>query len=394
VIRRHLLAQLPLLVGLAILSSLPMAASRGQTAADPSVDIEGTIVSIREGILEIRPTLQHSPERVSVGDATDIVSESQITQSALRPGMRIGCGGRYSAATGLTVGFAEVADRPIGELKAKSVGMEIHADQGWARLPSATLKSVSPLIVTDDAGKDYKLTLGPRTRFFRIQKQGPDYLLIGTRVQVSGLRAPDGVIQASSVTPERDDPKPGSMFGTVQRVDGNILTVLPRYATDAVSVAVAPACKTQRERVLLPEQFHVGDRVTVWGERHPAAAGGGGSGSGDDVLAIAVLVGPGRFPSDQGDGAPVFLSGTLKALEPDVLLKLPSGETVTVIVPGQIILATLLPARSTEIAPGAEALFVLKRPDAAVAVSGRSTQKPFLATSIVLDAPPYAGYGR
>jgi len=345
----------------------------------PKTQLEGTILSIRGNIYVLRPSLRPKITRVLIGPKTEVMAYERTNAAVLKPGMRIAAGGRYAKETGLRVRWIEAAEKPIGHLKGKRTGIRTSPDGKWGNT-GGTLKTVQPFVIRDDEGKEIKLTLSPDANIWHDFLVDRRNLLIGTRVFVSGTTAPDGVVQAESVAPNRDHSATGTMFGRILGVRGRTLVVQPRYTDDRIQVDLARNVTLQREIRLDPDTIKVGDRVTFWGEQRNRPYDQPRS---DDLKAIALLVGPGMYPRSTGKGGGSVLRGRLTALEPDVRFRVDGGKTIKIVVPAQMITARLVPVRPSDVRAGSSAMLVLSRlPD------GR-----FSASSVVLDASPWVGYG-
>lgn len=353
-------------------------------------EVEGTVVSIRGNILHIRPTLRPRLARVSFSDQTEIVGSRRVTRDFLKPGMRVICGGTYDAqAKTLHPFWLETAVTPIGYLKDKRVGMEISPDGGFA-MAGGTLKSAEPLVFTDDAGTEFTLPTDRLRRVNESYKVDRNGLLIGVRLMALGPIAPDGVMKATTIVPDRNFAAAGAMFGEILSVQGDTITMRPRYTTENLPVTITPDCTIQRETRHDPDTVRVGDEVTFWGQWHrpravpgtsPAAAPSGPR----SLAALALLLGDGRYPSStEGDDPPVFVTGKVTSLDPEVNLTLASsGEKVRILVPAQMPVARLLPLTRRDLKPGSQAMLVLSRDD----------RGGFRVSHIILDASPWVGYG-
>jgi hypothetical protein len=339
--------------------------------------INGTIVSIRGNILAVRPSLRPRLARVSFGEKTVIFAYERTTLSVLKPGMRVAVGGRYSKEEGLHARWIEAAEKPVGYLAQKSSGLQVE-DGGWAR-GVGTLKSVQPFVFRDDAGKVFTAKLDDLRGVWHDFLTDRNGLLIGTRISAEGKLAPDGVLQAASITPDRNYAKAGTMFGEILAVRGETLEVRPRYTSDTLPITFGKNCILLRQISLDPDSIKIGDKVTFWGQQHNHPWDSPRS---SDLLATALLVGKHRYPASEGQEGGVFLTGRVASIDP-VKLTLPNGRTINVIIPGQMPIARLDAIRPGDLKPGRQVMLVLsRRPD------GR-----FQTSHVILDAAPYVGYG-
>lgn len=343
-------------------------------ADDPHVEIFGTIVSLRSNILAIRPSLRPKMTRVSFGDKTDIIAAERASASVLKPGMRVAMGGSYSEQDGFSLRWAEAADKPMGRLKQKSVGIQNNKEQGFA-FAMGTLKSVQPFVFVDDAGKEFTAKTDNLRGVWHDSVGDRNELLIGVRVFIVGKVAPDGVIQAESISPDKDYARAGTMFGTILSVKGDTIEVRPRYTEDTLPVVMPKTCTLLRQNDVDPDSIKVGDSMTFWGMPK--------RGTPQDVLAIALMLGKNRYPASQGDAGGVFVTGKLAALEPSVKLTSADGKSYNIIIPAQMPVVRLEKITEGDLKPGAQVMLVLsRRPDGS-----------FQTTTVVINASPWVGYG-
>lgn len=332
--------------------------------------LEGTIVSIRAGIYQVRPTLRPRLTRVSVSEKTSVVGARRIEATALKPGMRVRMFGPKAPEGSFAPLFLEAAEGRIGALAPPLKALVSEGD--W-QVAAGTIETLDPLVVRDDEGKTLTTHLKSLRGARLLQAEDRRSLLIGMRVEFEGERAPDGVLIASSATPARNQAAVGTMFGQIVSQRGNRLTILPRYATETIDVVRVPGSPVLREIRVEPSAIRVGDAVTFWGKEMP-----------DGFFAYALILGPGRYPvATEGDDAGVYLPGRLTALRPTVRFRPAGGAEKRVIVPGQMILARLEPIPLIAVRPGASVMLVLSRGEG----------DTFQASCIVLDASPWVGYG-
>ncbi len=365
--------------GLAALAAIltPGAMGRAQTAKSPDepTRIDGTIVSIRGDILVVRPSLRHKMTRLSFGANTTIMGFAQATPAILKPGARIMAVGPYSEQGGFHPRWIEAAEKPIGYLAAKSDGLKMD-ENGRARC-IGTLKSVSPFVVVADNGKEMPGKLDRMRGVWRVYSEDRNALLIGVRIEAEGKVAPDGVIQAATISPDRNFAKAGAMFGKILAVQGGTVILQPRYTDDKLTVKMAEGCILQRQVTLDPDSVKTGDAITFWAQQRPDDPTHAG-----DLKAIALLVGKERYPAADSANT-VFATGKLLALEPDVKLQRTDGKIFKIIIPAQMPVVNLQTIPLAALKPGTEAMFVLSR----------NPNGGFKTSAIVLDASPWVGYG-
>lgn len=363
-------------LGLVAASAALLVSSSFSQTPENKGEVYGTVVSLRGNILQMRPSLRPKLTRVSFGDTTEILARRSVDRTFLKPGMRFFMVGPYSAETkSISPFFIEAAKDPLGHLKDKSEGI-VTEDGGWARA-SGTIKSVEPFAFTDDNGKEYTADLMRVRRYFELYRGDRNGLLIGTRLEAVGPISPDGVMQATTIIPDRDFSAVGTMFGTILSVKGKTLTVRPRYTQDKIEVVLKDGCTLQREVAVDPETVKVGATVTFWGQR------GNNPDDKNELLPVALLLGDGRYPAaTEGDEAAKFYTGKLTSLDP-VRFTATSGERLDVVIPAQMAIARLTPIKLSDLKSGAQAMLVLERADG----------DRFICGHVIVDASPWVGYG-
>ena len=377
------------LLGLAAIfgSALGGSAFGSTPAKAPNVkpeEIIGTIVSVRGSILVVRPQNHPKLIRLAVGAKTEIAGDERVDQRALKPGLMVVLGGSYSAAQGFAPRFLEVGTQRIGWMARRTKGVEIDPKDHSASC-SATIKSVSPFVFTDELGKDHTASLSRVRGIWQSTPEDIGSLLIGQRIFALGVPSSDGVLTARSISPEHGFSRNGTMFGTVletpQTIGGRMfLSVRPRFTTDTLSVACRADGTWMRQINLDPDSVTVGQTVTVWGFEHnhpwdrPRT---------EAFEAIALFPGNARYPAAAtGTSGGVFKTGRLTSLDP-VTLALPDGKDVPVVIPGQLIVARLETIAPTDLKAGDQTMLVLtRRPNGS-----------FSTDTVIQDAPPFVGYG-
>lgn len=327
--------------------------------------LRGTIVSVRGGLLIVKPMLRPKLVRVAAVRKTEITGMEPIRATILKPGWSVGYVGQIDGAE-FRMGFMAAAPRPMGVMKTLPFG--------------GVVRSANPLIVHGRDGKDVRLNVGHGVQVMRLYTVDKNSLLIGSRIDVEGNYAPDGVLQADSIQPESEYAASGTMFGTVEKFDGERLTLIPRFTKDRVTVTLAKNVNLLIEHRINPDTIKVGQHVTVWGnfsgDPHPTPSRAG-------LLAIAITLGPGRYPKSSQSSGGAFVTGTIASLDPDVVIKTNKGTRVPIVVPAQLIISRLTHAKRSELRVGADAMFVLKP----------KTSGGFIASQVVLNASPWVGYG-
>jgi hypothetical protein len=322
---------------------------------------------------------------VAFDKRTEIIYYERVSREHLKRGTRIAGGGPYSDKEGWKLRWVEVASNPVSYLQEKSDGLKINKEGNYAN-GHGTLKSVSPFVMVDDKGKEFRPDTSRLRGVWRVNKGDRNTLLIGTRVGIAGVEAPDGVLQAKNIYPDRGQAPFGTMFGTLLSVNGNRVTIRPRFTQETLPVTLTDKCQFLQQVTLDESAVKTGQRLTFWGEprdRTGTRRLRAGEKS-TDLKAFALLFGDNRFPSAQGSDAPGYFTGELVSLDPEVRLKLPKGNSIRVFPTAQMPIARLETIAAAQLQPGRDAMFVLSR----------RADGSFQTSTIILDASPWVGYGQ
>ncbi len=344
-------------------------------AAAPPVraEVEGLILSVRGNMYVVRPSLRPKITRVLIGPSASVIGFSRTKLSTLKPGMRIGIGGSVEPGTGFHPRFIDSGWEALGYLVAPDAPLPTKPGFG---IGFGKLKSVSPFVYTTQDGKSFRADVSKVVNVWTTYRAPRQGLLIGTRIKVMGTMAPDGVVTAQSVEPDRNATRPGTMFAEVVSVNGRQAVIRPKYSAENIPVDLLSSAKYVRENRIDPEEIKVGEPVTLWAEKPNAGR------SSMPVMAIAVLRGPGRYPQSEGDEGGVYYKGRFVSLEPQVVFE-SDGKRMNLVIPAQIIVARLSPAIKKDMAPGQSAMFTLVR----------TPKGGWSAVYVVINASPWVGYG-
>jgi hypothetical protein len=353
---------------------------------EKKVNLSGTIVSVRGNILQIRPRLRPKMVRASFSNQTDITGVRRVDNSKLQVGLYFVGGAAYSkdkeGKESVSFYWLTVGKERIGQLKEANQGIHEQKDEPGFALCAGKVKSLAPFVFVDDAGKEYT---GGIDKIFGTWEAYPgdrNTLLIGVRVDLSGISAPDGVIQASSISPERDYSALGTMFGKILKIQGDMLTIQPRYTKEEMQVSLKMPLTLLFEEKIAPEKIQIGENVTFWGQefkpKNPPPM------PTKIINALALIQGEGRYPSATGENAPVYITGKIASLEPTVTIKTPEGVLYTIHIPAQMPFARLKPLNLGNLRPGAQAMFVLERV---------GNTDAFATQTVIVNASPWVGYG-
>jgi hypothetical protein len=275
-----------------------------------------------------------------------------------------------------------VGQERIGPLKEAKLGIHEQKDEPGFAMCAGKVKSLKPFVFTDDSGKEYTGDIDKIFGTWEAYLSDRNTLLIGVRVELSGIPAPDGVIQASSISPERDYSALGTMFGKILKIKGDTLTIMPRYTKEEMQMTVKQSLTLLFEEKIPPERIQIGEVVTFWGQefkpRTPSPT------PTNVINALALIQGEGRYPSATGENAPVYITGKIASLEPTVTVKTFDGVLYTIHIPAQMPFARLKSISLGNLRPGAQAMFVLERV---------GTTDQFTTQTIIVNASPWVGYG-
>jgi hypothetical protein len=351
---------------------------------EKKVNLSGTIVSVRGNILQIRPSLRPRMVRASFSNQTDITGVRRVDNSKLQVGLYFVGGAAYSkdkeGKESVNFYWLTVGKERIGPLKEARAGIH-EQDPGFA-LCAGKVKSLKPFIFVDDAGKEYTGGIDKIFGTWEAYSGDRNTLLIGVRVDISGIPAPDGVIQVTSISPERDYSALGTMFGKILKIQGNILTIQPRYTREEMQVGIKTPLMLLFEEKIPPERIQIGETVTFWGQefkpKNPQPV------PTKIINALALIQGEGRYPSATGENAPIYITGKIVSLEPTVTVQTPEGAIYTIHIPAQMPFARLRPLNLGSLRPGAQAMFVLERV---------GTTDAFATQTVIVNASPWVGYG-
>ena len=347
-------------------------AMEAQQPPSDFAEVDGMIVSVRGNIVQIRPGLRPKMVRASISDKTEISGMKRNDKILLKEGMYFTGGGMFSEKDGVSFFWIASGASRIGALKQSRNGL---VRNGAFVSCGGKIKSLEPFTFTDDNGKEFKGKLDKVQGKWEVYPADRNSLLIGVRVNLFGKVSPDGVIQAQSISPNKDYSASGTMFGEIRAVDGDKVTIRPRYTKDDLIITLKQTATLQEEEKLDPESFKVGDNVTFWGQKSKAK---------DGLNALALLLGEGRYPEAKDEYAPIYLTGNIASISPNVVLTTPDGVKHTIQVPAQMPFARLKSIEASHLKKGVQAMFVLERdPDS----------DGFITKAIIVNASPWVGYG-
>jgi hypothetical protein len=254
------------------------------------------------------------------------------------------------------------------------------------------VKSLKPLTLTDDDGKDMTLTLGSFVPIMRQAKASRESLLVGQAIGAEGDRTTDGLLHAGQIEIQQfPGGGPfggggGAVFGKVVSVQGGTIEVRPRFGDTTVQATLAENASLQRQVTVDPDTVKTGDTLTVQGR-----LGDGTPEAPTRMTASVLLLGKQSYPKASaggffamvlGGGKDATCTGRVASLRPFVLT-LESGSSVTVTVPGQVPIVELRPATLSEVKPG----------DKILLVGAEGKEGGMVAQTVVLGASPIVGFG-
>jgi hypothetical protein len=290
--------------------------------------------------------------------------------------MRVVVGGTYDRQEGFRPFFIGCADEAIGRLSAPDAPLP--NEPGWG-MGMGTLVSVRPFVYKTKDEKTFKVANLDGARVMKVVRTARKDLLIGTRVIILGKAAPDGVIQAESVTPDRGTTQPGTMFAVLKGIRSGKLVIRPKYSLEDVTVALPKSIQVQQEVRLDPDSIKIGQPMTLWANPRPDYPG---MTHDESLVGYALLKGPGRYPKSSDASSGSYYPGSISQLEPDVKFT-SNGRTYPLIVPAQFIVAELRDSSLRGLKPGQPLMLTLKR----------RADGSWLASRVIIDASAWVGYG-
>lgn len=350
----------------------------------------GKVVSVRADIIQIRPQFSTALTRIVVDDKTVIHIPRPLKLEDLKPGMRLIGFGDYLDDGGIKPNFLMVIEDPTGFFAQKMRGVKANG-YGRSAQFGGVIKTVNPLVVTDDDGKDITPTVAASVPVMQFAKAKQDALLVGQSLDASGDRTADGLLHAKSVDispSEGSTSGGGTLFGEVVGVKGETIAIRPRFGTVTAQVTLGKGAKVQRQTTLAPERVKIGDVLTVQGKRTAGTAAVPSA-----LVAFVLLPGTQTYPKSDNSGSDFLGSadssntqqtctGRVSSLDPFVL-RLTNDSAVTVTVPGQTPIADLHPAKLSDIKAG----------DKVMVIGTEGKDGGMEATVLVIGASPIVGFG-
>jgi hypothetical protein len=377
--------------------------------------VEGVIVSVRADVLQVRPRYSTQLTRVLLDDKTEIRKGEMVGLDKIEAGTLLFGFGEVDEKGGLTPRFLQVVVERTGFFGGKLRGPR-GTGYGRSAMFGGTVKSVKPLTLTDDDGKEMTLTLGPFVPILRQGKTGREALLVGQSIGAEGKKTTDGLVHAEQIEiqqfpgggPGGDG---GAIFGKVVSVQGGTVEVRPRFGDATIQATLAENASLQRQVTVDPESVKIGDNLTVQGRLVE-----GSTSAPARVTASVLLLGKQSYPKASSGGffamvmgggrGDVTCTGTVASLNPFVLTLaagsgpgeptrgptvgigsadggLPGGSSVTVTIPGQVPVVELRPVTLAELKPG----------DRILLVGAEGKEGGMVAKTLVLGASPIVGFG-
>jgi hypothetical protein len=207
--------------------------------------------------------------------------------------------------------------------------------------------------VRDDAGTDFTAVV--KAHGARIVRAGSaSDIMMGRKIEFSFDNANGGVYHATQINLNGAVGKTGIVFATVQKYNGNRLTVLPRFADKSIDVTLLRGARIQRQVSLDPDSIHIGQTITAWGT--PASPG-----PFRDLTAYALMPGISVCPfasSDSGSGERT-ISGAVTSMDPLVIGIKRGTKKLPVYITGQTPFMRVVDARASALHPGVPVMLLL-----------------------------------
>jgi hypothetical protein len=349
------------------------------------------VVSVRADVLQVRPRYSTQLTRVLVDDKTEIHKGEMVAVEKLELGTMLFGIGDIEAKGGLTPRFLQVVEERTGFFAMKMRGPR-GTGYGRSAMFGGKVKSVKPLVLTDDDGKEMTLTLGPFVPILRQAKASRESLLVGQAIEAEGDKTTDGLLHAQQIDIQQfpgggPGGGGGAIFGQVVSVQGATVEVRPRFGDAAIQATLAENASVQRQITVDPDTVKVGDTLTVQGR-----LGEGSTSAPTSMTASVLLLGKQSYPKASPGGffamfrgvgpSDLTCTGRVASLNPFVLTP-ESGGSVTVTIPGQVPVVDLRPATLAEVKPG----------DKILLVGAEGKEGGMVAKTLVLGASPIVGFG-
>jgi len=332
----------------------------------------GIVVSIRGNILEVQPAWLTGHVRLMIDEKTKFVEELLTPVRRVPIGTRMVVFGNNDPKEGLT-GFYLMA----GDLKSQGFGGKLSGimQSQWGSYWGGVVKSVRPLVLTDDDGKDIT-TQRLQAHVVHFDKHASiNELLIGSKISYVSDRTQGGILHCTSLGLTSSPGKAGVLFATVVSNTGGKLTVIPRFGSTPVDIAVPASCKVQRQVTLDADTIKAGDTISAWGVTVQGRDSNG-------LVAFAMMRGKKLFPIASNDaGAPDrSVTGVVKYLSP-FTLKVDKGP-LPIYVTGQTPLVDFAPASAGH----------LRKGDMVMLMVSKTSTGVLTASYVLVDASPIIAF--
>lgn len=353
-------------------------------AQDAEAQLYGKIVSIRADIVQMRPRFATALKRIVLDKSTVITKRETINPSQLKTGMFLFGQGDYTKEKGLVASFLMLPEARTGFLARKTHGVT-GSGYGNSVFFGGTIKTVTPLVITDDEGKDLAVPVGELLTVMQMTIAPREALKVGDTIFASGEKTVDGLLHAKDIRINRASGGEDSLFGQVIAIHDKTVTFKPLFDEENVTITLADNVKWLRQIAIDPDTVKPGDTLTVQGKRIA------GTKVKPEAVVAYVLLGdkqpyPQPAASDPSSGAQedgsALYTGKVASLCP-FILTLDTGATLTVTISGQTPLVNLRPALATEIKPG----------DKLMIIGTEGKEGGMVASVIVLGASSIVGFG-
>lgn len=365
------------MIGAALLLSV------GARAQDDEQRLFGKIVSIRAEIVQVRPRFATALKRIVLDKSTTITKRETLKPSQLKTGVFLFGQGDYTKEKGLVASFLMQPEARTGFLARKTHGFT-GSGYGNSVFFGGVVKTVTPLVITDDDGKDLTVPVSKSVTIMRSAPAPRDLLKVGNTISASGEKTTDGLLHAKTIQIDREPGAQDSLFGQVIAVHEKTLTLKPLFNEESVTILLAENTKLLRQVAIDPDTVKPGDTLTVQGRRIA-----GTKAKPEKVVAYVLLGDKQPYPQpaatdpssgSQDDGS-AFYTGKVSSLSPFVLT-LDSGSALTITIPGQTPLVNLKPALASEIKSGAKLMVI----------GTEGKEGGMVASVLVLDASSIVGF--
>jgi len=371
--------------------------------------VAGRVVAVRANVLQMETPGGKGLTRVILAPDAQVIREETLPIGVLKPGAKVRGAGRQVEGTGMGgiplklevvalrlgsggVGGPDFLDFDFGGARPLTRGQRAEPlkKQNYSGniTFAAEVKSVSPLVLVDDAGSPLRLVIPDsvrvQQRMQRALKDGD--IIAGMHVVAMGEIGSDGLLNARFVTLNADPNTRSAISGIIRSSDAQSITIEPRFSLSDVRIQISPATKIYYQEHLDLDSIHEGDTLAFAGKVI------GGTEAAPTRLVVRTIMrvedqmpnfGSGPVVGQFGGGGSITatVKGRILGFDP-LRVRTADGREVVIIVPGQLAFVRYRPMERSALKAGQEAQFI-----------GRSDVGGLVADLILLNAAFAPGLG-